>query len=91
MTAAEHFHAELNALIDAGEGAPCLDHAGGNLWISDARDARQAAAWRCLPCPLLDACHDMADELKADAGVWAAIDHNVPRAKRRRIDYEETR
>lgn len=72
MTAHEALLHALGDLERAGQSWPCRS-SDSDLWISDRAEEREAAAYRCAPCPVLTLCSDAAAELKATAGVWAGI------------------
>ena len=81
MTARESFNRALADLLERDMRPPC---AGSTAWTSDEADERAAAAVRCLPCPLLDACADLADEADERFGVWAGVDRSpLPKPTRR--------
>ncbi len=51
---------------------PCA--ADPELWVSGATEDREAAAWRCSPCPILAACAAVGDF--EPFGVWGGIDRS---------------
>ena len=81
MNAVDRLALAVLAAADAGEPAPCH---GRSEWLSDSAEDREAAAWRCGRCRLLDLCINAADELGATSGVWAGIDRGRSRTKARR-------
>jgi hypothetical protein len=54
-----------------GEHVPCVDQERGHLWLSEDRDAQEAAIHGCKACPALMACRRYVEEFPETAGTWA--------------------
>jgi hypothetical protein len=83
MTAAEVMAGALLQLVEREQRPPCGDRSGSGRWTSEDRAERTQAVGLCQHCPLLDACHDLAAEIRPSFGVWAAHDFS-PRPLRGR-------
>ena len=46
----------LRRLDDTEATTPCQRAADAHLWTSEKPDEREAATWRCRPCPVLALC-----------------------------------
>lgn len=79
MTANERLTRALVELASRGHRPPCGDYGRGELWLSDDPDDRRLAASWCYGCPILDLCHDAAEEKDERFGVWAGIDRTPVR------------
>ena len=77
MTAESTLAAVLRTAIAAKQIPPCASNP--DLWFSDRAAEREAAAWRCRSCPVIDACAAYADALQPPPrhGVWASVDRTV--------------
>ncbi|WP_425310626.1 WhiB family transcriptional regulator [Ammonicoccus fulvus] len=61
------------ALAGDRRSTPCTA-ADRGLWTSRATEDREAAAWRCGPCPILAACAAVGDF--EPFGVWGGVDRS---------------
>jgi hypothetical protein len=74
VTAADVLHLALRQLVDDDVLPPC---ASGWLWLSERHEDREAASWRCQPCPVITLCHDFAStaQPRLTFGTFAGIDY----------------
>ncbi|WP_425456808.1 WhiB family transcriptional regulator [Aeromicrobium piscarium] len=42
-------------------------------WLSDDAEEQEAAAWRCMQCPVITSCAGYIEHHGELAGVWAGI------------------
>lgn len=72
------WRALANALTDH-PGVPCD---GRPEWTSECAEDREAAAYRCEPCPVLDICAAYAAVAKERHGTWAGADRTRPTSRK---------
>ena len=80
MTTIDQMMHALDRLAEQRRKTPCATH-DPELWFSDSPTEKAWAASLCHGCPLLDQCHEVAEEIHASHGVWAR-----PRPVRRQAE-----
>lgn len=84
-TAGEALHVALVALSARDQPPPCVMARAPDPCSEDP-DEREAAAYRCMRCPVRRECGDFGAEVNASWGVWGGTDRSaqVARPRKRR-------
>lgn len=68
-------HARLLELAEDGVNVTCVTSPNWAWWTSDDAEEREAAAYRCVGCPALAVCGEVARY--APHGIWGGIDTSI--------------
>ena len=71
LQALDRLMSEIHRLDEGGQSAPCIEPSRGHWWLSEDREAAEAASHACGVCPALAACRRYVEEHPEPAGVWA--------------------
>ena len=82
MTADTALTAALTDMVEHGQRPPCAGP-DRDLWFHDRAAEREAAAWRCRSCPVIDACAAAGEAGDERWGVWGGVDRHVTQRGRR--------
>ncbi len=63
----------LQAELSDADSVPCRGQ-NSHLWTSEQPEEREAAAYRCTGCHVVEMCNRYAEDARERFGVWAGID-----------------